>query len=197
MGTWDDVIGTEADAGTQLPSCVVPGASGWSREPRIPAVTGLSPHQSDKKGPNPLPPEHLQHGGGRTRRKREGPEMALVVVHGPSLTGKSWKCPRLRVTRWRGGSLFPADPISEMSVVVRWRQRVCALQAPAPGRSSGEHGGGLWAVIAWGGEGVVPPFRPVPRVTPHGSRMSLLGSVCGIGVDTWDPSMPSIPRWGF
>lgn len=90
--------------------------------------------------------------------------------------------PCLRATWWRGGNLFPADPISEMSVVVCWRHRVCALQAPAL-RTGG--GGGWWwwqaAAAQWGSR--CPPPRPVPIKlwdAPLGSHGGLGGGIFGL-----------------
>lgn len=69
--------------------------------------------------------------------------------------------PCLRATWWRGGNLFPADPISEMSVVVCWRHRVCALQAPAL-RTRGGGGGGGGRQLQHNGAADVPPPAPCP-----------------------------------
>lgn len=102
--------------------------------------------------------------------------MVLLVFLPPHLTGKSWKCPRLRATRRRGGSLFPADPISEMSVVVCWRHRVCALQAPAL-RDGGWGGGGQQQHN--GATDVPPPLPRAHRALGCPFGMSLWGHTGG------------------
>lgn len=92
------------------------------------------------------------------------------------------------------GSLFPAAPLPEVSVVVCWRHHVCPLQPPAPARSSG---GARGATAGSGRDAGMAAALVSKAMTPFKLQAGPWSLVCRLGGSNATLATLSSLSWCF